>query len=418
MRYYKLLHYALWCELNDPFAFEARFLGDRYNGDQKTFAESALDGISGEPAFTRVQHATKVREIWRPNDAMRKVHHRAKVLLADDLWYAAKPWGRPLSPYVHSDARYLYRVDIKNAFGSVDVGRLAQFLVSPGVILTTSPWASSEAQSFELLQKYFASPNGGLYQGGPASPYLFHLYARKLLDNEFLPGVATDSGRDLTIPGWSDARGLNYSRYVDDLVFTSRRPIGRRVRAEINRRIRVAGFEVNTAKTRMYDVRRKPVHIHGLSVRYCESGLNWRSYQGGRLKMVDSGLRFSLPPKTLGRIEGMLHLVESGRLVNLDQFFGYKGWFYCVYDCEQHSAREFKIHARFEALRGEAKRRFNFGPPTAYDELMAAAMARGALPSYEERLLAWERDHAAKRISALLTPRPARIAGWDDTASS
>jgi RNA-directed DNA polymerase len=79
---------------------------------------------------------------------------------------------------------------------------------------------------------------GVLPQGAPTSPMLANLAAADL---------------DRKLQEFADHRGLTYTRYADDLTFSSARHPGSiaQVQHEIRRRIGLGGFTENTEKRRV-----------------------------------------------------------------------------------------------------------------------------------------------------------------------
>ena len=162
--------------------------------------------------------------------------------------------------------RYLLVVDLKQAYQSVDLDRLAGiFHDFIQAMSKYDAWFDSwlkylTRDEIRTMIRYCDAPEGGLIQGGPASPYLFGFYITVMLGRIFQrnyeTGIASDWGPSVLGPQrWIDAQNISYTHYADDLVFSSEnRPFGKRKRALIMAEIRRAGFEISTHKTRAHDL--------------------------------------------------------------------------------------------------------------------------------------------------------------------
>lgn len=178
----------------------------------------------------------------------------------------------------HAKNRYFFGLDIKDAFRSVDVGKLASF------VLCHRKTDEEETRGY-LQRNFFDSETGGLVTGGPASQDLFNLYLLELVENQGLLEICR-------------RYNLMYTRYLDDLLFSSSERIGRTKRKNIRRFLANVGLTVSERKTMLVDLKRAHrVEINGLGLEY-----------GGRLY---------LPKHFLLRLNGKLHsaitLLESGQ---------------------------------------------------------------------------------------------------------
>jgi hypothetical protein len=100
----------------------------------------------------------------------------------------------------------------------------------------------------EFLQCYFAGIQGkGIAVGGPLSPYLMNLYCEVYLDAQ--------------VRRWCEKYAIVYTRYVDDLVFSSNVPIGEDRRRKIRCFVNDAGFEVNHRKSKVLALSQGTVFI-------------------------------------------------------------------------------------------------------------------------------------------------------------
>jgi hypothetical protein len=159
----------------------------------------------------------------------------------------------------HSGRAVVLRLDLKDFFASVSAGRVygifrtvgyppavAHALTGPTTnALPPSVWATVEpldpavdprlVQARFWLGRQLATPH--LPQGAPTSPALANLAAFRL---------------DRRLGGLARRLGFSYSRYADDLVFSSRRPVRRDLAALQSGAASVVadeGFRLNPAKT-------------------------------------------------------------------------------------------------------------------------------------------------------------------------
>lgn len=154
----------------------------------------------------------------------------------------------------HCGARWLIKMDLRNFFESVTERQVYKVYrtigYQPLVALELSRLCTRVAYSHARLSRYRADWRwqtidsylhpvmGHLPQGAPTSPRLANLVAREL-----------DDGLDRL----SQARGFTYSRYADDLTFSTEGTSSRRavqsLIGDINTSIAAAGFMPNQAKT-------------------------------------------------------------------------------------------------------------------------------------------------------------------------
>lgn len=178
--------------------------------------------------------------------------HEASVAFAPNckLLGAAAP---------HCHARWLIKLDIKRFFESIpermvyrifrefgfqalvafEMTRLCTRLF-PGPLYDTAKWAASGTrESLYSIRAYNENWQGHLPQGAPTSPMLANLVCRNL--DELLSDLA-------------DAAGMQYTRYADDLSFSTTSNMFSRGRAakligEVFLNLARLGFSPNKSKT-------------------------------------------------------------------------------------------------------------------------------------------------------------------------
>lgn len=146
----------------------------------------------------------------------------------------------------HKGKRYVFNVDIKDFFGSIHFGRIY------GILLKHKSYSLNPAVA--KLIAHMACKDGVLCQGSPLSPVLSNIVG-SILDSRLLK--------------LAKSRGLTYSRYVDDITFsTNKKQFPNSVGleafdqskgvldwvagSELVREVERSGFKLNTCKTRMH----------------------------------------------------------------------------------------------------------------------------------------------------------------------
>jgi hypothetical protein len=182
----------------------------------------------------------KVRPIAIPSPSLKKVHERFRKLLVRHFGnIVAAPVSGMLT---HREKIHFFQTDLKDAFPSISPERLAGVLCH--FFFQAGEYVGSYDEVAEFLKKYCFVPRHGLAQGASTSPILFELYCRWCLDRPL---------EQLLKPLYDWSRGgIKYTRFVDDLTFSSKHKITRRLREDIKRIIRGAGFRLNRHKTSIH----------------------------------------------------------------------------------------------------------------------------------------------------------------------
>ncbi len=182
----------------------------------------------------------------------------------------------------HGSNRHFFQLDLKDAFPSVATKRLA------GVLCHYYRGLEYEDVADFLARYCMVEKKGGLAQGAPASPLLFDLYCRWWLDRPLQALLKKLQEQDFAF--------IKYSRYVDDLTFSSVEPVGRYVRGQIKKIVRGAGFTV---------------HPNKLTVR--ERGKELIALTGGTLP---PGRQAVLKAEFYTKLEQQLHLLLKKNVVH------------------------------------------------------------------------------------------------------
>jgi retron-type reverse transcriptase/5S rRNA maturation endonuclease (ribonuclease M5) len=141
----------------------------------------------------------------------------------------------------HRKRRYVFNIDLRDFFGAINFGRVWRFFEKQRDFSLHPTIARTIAQ--------IACHNRALPQGSPCSPVISNLIAHIL---------------DVRLAQLAAKAGCNYTRYADDLTFSTNRKdfptsIAQRVGATTQWRpgkallqeVRRCGFEINPTKTRM-----------------------------------------------------------------------------------------------------------------------------------------------------------------------
>jgi len=131
---------------------------------------------------------------------------------------------------IHIGKNYVYNVDIKDFFPSISFYRIKN-------VLQLEPFYLKEEIAFRVAN--ICCYGGVLPQGAPTSPTLTNVVCQKL---------------DRRLEGLSKRFGANYTRYVDDITFSSSHNLyqeGSKFILEMKRIIHDQKFRLNDRKTRL-----------------------------------------------------------------------------------------------------------------------------------------------------------------------
>lgn len=241
----------------------------------------------------------KKRLIEAPNTSMRQLHKRLISHLRSlpaDLRFAtgARPGANPARHVArHRQNRYIYHLDLRDAYHTINLNTLAEILLS---LEGQLPLNTEVEMARTFLENYCASCSGGLAVGAPASPDLFNIYASAVLDRVLAPVVAR--------------YGMTYTRYIDDLVFSAAEVIGEKKRSNIRSIIESAGFSISHRKTHVWDLMKGPVVVNGVGLElggriFVPQQFRWKTKKLLR-KFLETGEGFSELSGRMGVISGIM----------------------------------------------------------------------------------------------------------------
>ena len=173
----------------------------------------------------------KSRKLSVPNALLkmtqRRILHRYLYRLELSSFSTAYQPGRSLkdnaSPHLHQE--YLIKLDISKFFDNIDADMVYSVMRQLGL-----------SQAATVLLMRLCVHNSVLPQGAPTSPYIANLVMKRC---------------DEHLGEWCGRRGINYTRYCDDLTFSGRKTdlltcdLVRKVR----RMLHGMGFELNERKS-------------------------------------------------------------------------------------------------------------------------------------------------------------------------
>lgn len=261
----------------------------------------------------------KRRELWDPNDAMRAIHEQFLEQLyglGTNMPYATGGirGGSPVANLrPHADNRYFYMLDLEDAYSQVDMFSLAHWLVGAGL--------KDDVRDIErFLRSYCQTPDkSGLCTGAPASPVLFNFACLEL---------------DRQLGSVADLFGFTYTRYLDDLTFSSPDRGGqpsldmvtRPKRRVIREVIQGSGLVIQDNKTRIQDLHAAPIVVTGLQLN--RSG-KWQ-LPTQYLEIID---------QELDKIDA---LAQEGPLAQyfVDKLAGYRGLLVASWDTRRQQPTE------------------------------------------------------------------------------
>jgi len=176
----------------------------------------------------------------------------------------------------HAKSRWIFTIDLKDAFTSVTKERVRFFLTKnlSERITSVDRWSSLyKTQELIDLIAELTTFNETLPQGAPTSPFLFFM--------------AIEESK-LTTKLFYAAQPMKISCYVDGFAISGAHPPRARTKEAIFKCIEKTGFEANFKKTRQYDCHQGSPMIVGLRINGLEN-------------------RISLPKKTIRKWRGIIY---------------------------------------------------------------------------------------------------------------
>ncbi|MDD5569154.1 MAG: reverse transcriptase domain-containing protein [Candidatus Pacebacteria bacterium] len=189
-------------------------------------------------------------------------------------WYNPRIYNESYARHakLHSDSRFIFQFDIKDAFPSVSSARVREAVFKlmsyyPGIEI------DDQAELADVIAE-LTTFKGILPQGAPTSPLLFFIV---IISSGLYEKIFS-----LCCPEWI------VSFYVDNFAVSGKEPVPEELKARILKCVSAAGFAVNEEKTRQTDSRQGVPLVTGIRV----DGIK---------------KRISLPKKAVRRWRGIIY---------------------------------------------------------------------------------------------------------------
>ena len=204
------------------------------------------DFLSGtlENNFRRqiIGPSTRRREILAPNKKLKDFLVFLNLFVFDhlpvcrDAVFSYRKGATPMQAVeIHRNSRYFLQMDIKNFFPSINRALVERALLEGG---ETTPVADIQERKERILD--MVCIDGHLPLGFPTSPPI---------SNAILNGF------DVEMKGYCKRIGVRYTRYSDDLIFSSESPIPQQLPEEVAALIRRHSDDVlsiHSGKTKLF----------------------------------------------------------------------------------------------------------------------------------------------------------------------
>lgn len=221
----------------------------------------------------KIKKGRKTRVITAPRVALKLIQswfgwHVARAIALPHCVFGFVPGkdGVKSAAAVHCGATWVYSIDLRDFFPSIDTDRVTEALRAIGY---------SERASGFLVR--LVTLDGHLPQGSPASPVISNV---------------AFTHTDLVLSKLADEHAINYTRYVDDLVFSGSGEPPRSLAALVREALVAEGWATADEKEYMA-VRPARLKVHGLLVH-------------GDKPRLTKGYR--------NRIRAFQHLLDANRL--------------------------------------------------------------------------------------------------------
>lgn len=291
------------------------------------------------------------RKIMEPKPYLKAAQKR--IVWALVYWrYGPSPYahgfvnkrGRRTNALPHIDHAHMLKVDIEDFFGSC----------APEMVINALERLDPPVWFLRLVSR-LCFLGRGLPQGSPASPMLSNIVAREM---DFrLAGLCKSFRKGLRKKGDE----IVYTRYADDLTFTSNWLYLREFVHGVGHVLGQCGFTVKQSKTKIFHL---PARLESCGVVISEKKINARRrdrlYWRGRLHKMVVDIKFNgVPPGQFERKDGR-HSKISQRMIRR-----VRGKIAAIVDISpQDKDSLFSKLRELQSLCGYTSKRFNTGGTT------------------------------------------------------
>lgn len=206
-----------------------------------------------------------------------------KIQLSDSVHGFRRGKSYFTNASVHLNAKHILNVDIESFFDSITSDQIANVFHSLGY-----------AEAGCLTLAALTSKNGTAPTGAPTSPMIANAILRPL---------------DAQLEALAAEANLRYTRYADDLTFSSSEWIDQAIIGHVSKHVESHGFKLNTKKTKFMGTGDR-MEVTGLVT---NSGLNasreWRNWARGFLHRVSQTPREHV--KELERVRGVYGILRQ-----------------------------------------------------------------------------------------------------------
>lgn len=191
--------------------------------------------------FSLPKKSGGMRDIEAPDSALKKIQRKLNTYLQAYYFlhqreaaygYIPKVYGSKIDKSIRTNAEQhlgnsnVVNIDFSDFFHRISQGQVLQIFTQMGL----------ESFASHVLSK-ICTYKGRLPMGAPTSPALSNIYCMQLDDD---------------LMAWAKKHTVRYTRYVDDMSFSSDTPIGTHLLHEIQDIVERHNLLINTTKTRIY----------------------------------------------------------------------------------------------------------------------------------------------------------------------
>lgn len=213
----------------------------------------------GYRCFSIRKKSGGARQIWAPRGNLKWIQYCIKEIV--ELFYEPRPCvtgfvrGRSImdNALSHTGKAFIFNIDISNFFETITATMIARRLTREPYALERRTADTIARLSCRCRRRNDHTPEFVLAQGSPSSPVI----ANAVCDD-----------MDIVLTGLASRFGLTYTRYADDITFSSDHNVyfaGSPFRKELARIIEAFGFAINEGKTRLSH-RSQHQEVTGLTV--------------------------------------------------------------------------------------------------------------------------------------------------------